>query len=315
METCSCDATLKNTGTPACKSLMSYAEMLILVPKYGSTGALNFIDLTDTLDQAYFTAKINASDPRDRWYPTPRVKDADSTKAASEFKTFNDASKIKIRDGVRSWSLILTQQTPQFLGQLEAWGCAEFGIYIVDKSENLIGSLKAEGELYPITVDEDTWNPVFAFAKGNDIQMINLSFDIDLIEQDSDLNFISAAELSPVRVINLEGLVDVVSVISSISQTDFSAELKVKGYGSALSPIHVEGLLITDFISSVGGATGKIRNQTTGLDVTITSVVESPAGTYDINFASQTVGNVLILKPKKNKFDFSLVEKSTITVV
>lgn len=313
MKTCVCSATLNNSGTPDCQPLMSFAEMIIAVPKYGSTGALNFIDLTDTLDADYFNDKINAEDPRDRWYPLPRVKNAASTKADSEFQTFDDASKIKVRDGLRSWTMIIPKQTPQFLGKIETFACSEFGIYVVDKTKNLIGSLKAEGELYPIVVDENSWNPVLAFATSATVQLINLGFDFDSTEQDSDLQMITANELNPINLLTLKGLIDVTSVITNISTTGFKAKLNT-AFGSALTPIVVKGLVSADFISSVTSTASKIRNQNDSADVAITSVTENPDGTYTFVFAAQGSGEVLILKPSKDGFDFSAVEAATITI-
>lgn len=313
MKSCKCEnLTLSNSGTPDCQSLMSYAEMPILVPKYGSDGEINRIDLSDTLNQAYFTAKVNAADPRDRWYPFPRVKDAVSTKGESVFKTYTDNSKKKIRDGVRSWTMLFPEETPQLLKQMEAWGCNEFGLLIADKAKNLIGMENEAGFLDPILVDKDSWNPVLQFATGDDVQTIVLGFDIDLTQEDSNLNMILASEISPVNLLNLAGLLDVVSTVSAITTTGFTVKLSTL-FGTALNKITVKGLVEVDFVSSVTAATAKVRNQTDSADVTITST-ENPDGTYAIAFTAQTSGDVLILKPKFNGYDFAAVEAAVITI-
>jgi hypothetical protein len=66
-----------------------------------------------------------------------------------------------------------------------------------------------------------------------------------------------------------------------------------------------EGLLLANF---------SLFNTTTGLPVVITSVVESPDGTYDINFAAQSSGDVLRLTPSKNGRDYTEVIANLITI-
>ena len=312
MNTCACDATLNNTGTPTCNSLMDVAEMLILVPKYDSNGALNYIDLTATLNQAYFDGKINAANKEDRWFPLPRHKNATSTKADSVFQTWDDNSKELIREGLRSWSVIFPKQTPTFLGKLKNWRCDEFGLYIIDKTGNLIGSLDATNKLYPIAVEAASWNPVFVYTTPTSVQQISLGFDFDQTALDENLQIILAADLGAVKLLNLKGLIDVFSTVSSITTTGFTVELWDE-YGDALNPGVVKNLTAVDFISSVGGATSKVRNQTDAADVAITAT-ESPDGTYAIAYSAQTSADVLILKPSAAGFDFSAVEAATITI-
>lgn len=311
MQTCSCDATLSNTGTPTCNSLMDVAEKIIIVPKYDSNGELNFIDLTDTLDQTYFDDKINATNKQDRWYPLPRVKNAESSKADSVFETYADGSKELIQEGVRSWSVLIPKQTPTLLGKLKTWRCTEFGIYIIDKSGNLIGSLDATDELYPISVEGASWNPILVFPTPTAVQKIDLKFDIDQLAQDENLQMILAGSLGSVRLLNLNGLIDVYGAVTNISTTSFKIRLTTD-YGDAIDPGIVEDLTAVDFISSVGGATSKVRNQTDASDVSVT-VAESPAGTYTLTYTAQTSADVLYVKPSAIGFDFSAAEQ-TVTI-
>ena len=102
----------------------------------------------------------------------------------------------------------------------------------------------------------------------------------------------------------LNGLLDVTSTYSSIGQTSFKATLKTQ-YGSFLNPVLVEGLVAGDMA---------LYNVTDSASVTITSIAESPDGTYQINFASQTVADVLRLTITKDGYNFAAVTANTITI-
>lgn len=311
-ETCACNEGLKNTGTPGCPTIMNYAEMLIAVPKYGSDGTLNYIDLTATLDAAYFTGKINEADVEDRWFPIPRFKNAASERAESVSEGYDDGTSSYIHQGVRPFSFLIPKQSAELLGQLEAFRCVEFGVYIVDRSGNLRGSLKEAGKLYPIGVDNQSWIPQLTFGTASTIEKINLSFNFDLVEQDSDLRIILASELTGTNLLSLKGLLDVYVEYSSISTTGFKAKLFLK-YGSALTKVPVKGLTITDFVDEAL-ATSKLYNVTDSASLAITSVTESPDGTYTFVFVAQTVADKIKVHPVKAGFDFTSVKASLVTI-
>jgi hypothetical protein len=54
---CKCNVGLSNTGTE-CTPLMAVARQYVIVPKFKADGTLNKIDLTATLDSAYWTLPI-----------------------------------------------------------------------------------------------------------------------------------------------------------------------------------------------------------------------------------------------------------------
>jgi hypothetical protein len=301
---CSCDVSLSNTGTPNCVPIASVIKKLVLVSLVADDGTSNFIDTTDTLDEAYFLAKINHADPSKRWYVTPEIKNVTSEKADSVFEEFDDASKIFIRQGKRSFTGIMPKQTPTLLGQLENWRCAEFGVYAIDKDGNLIGVQSVADTLYPITIDAPSWNPTLLFGTDSVVQKIQLTFDFSLNVNDSTLQMITASEVAPVNLISLEGLLDVNSTYSSISTTSFKAALSIL-YGTAITKQPVKGLVAGDFA---------LYNVDDAASVTILTAVESPSGTYTFTYAAQGSGENLRLTPTKNGYDFSNVVASLISI-
>lgn len=293
---CSCKYSLSNTGAPNCTPIQGVIKKLIIVPLKASDGSDNYIDLSATLDEAYFSDLINEADKSKRWYPTPEMKNVTSEKAESIFEEFEDGSRDFIKDGVRSFLGLMPKQSPQLLAQLQNWRCAKFGVFIVDNNRAIIGAEREEGKLFPIVVENASWNPVLMFGTDTSIQKIQLGFNFDVDEQDGDLRMIEYAEISPVNPLSFEGLLDVNNVVSNISTTGFDVKYTTI-YGSALEKEPVEGLLLADF---------SLFNVTDNLSVAITSVTEILAGKYTLVFPAQTSGDSLRLSVSKDGYDFKV---------
>ena len=59
---CNCSLSLSNTGIPSKQSIAAVTKKLIFVKLYADDGTRNSIASTDTLDDAYFSAKVNNAD-------------------------------------------------------------------------------------------------------------------------------------------------------------------------------------------------------------------------------------------------------------
>jgi hypothetical protein len=166
---------LSNTGRPNCLPLQSVTSKLILVPLQDNAGAYNRIDLT-TLP--VWDNLINDPDVSQRWYPLPTFENVELPKADTIFEEANSGRMAYLRQGKRSFAgeLWAYDSTPQFLGKLSSGRCVEFGIFVVDINGSLIGS-KVGNFLYPIPVDNQSWNPTLMFATDSTIQKIMLAFD------------------------------------------------------------------------------------------------------------------------------------------
>lgn len=320
MQLCECEATVQNTGTPSCKTLMRDAEMVILVPKYGSDGSLNRIDLTDTLDQTYFDNKVNAVDslgaavdPLDRWYPLPRLKNPTSERGDNVYQEYDDATRNFVHQGVRPYTFLLPNQEPAYLKKLESFACQEFGFFIVDKNKALIGMGDDPLYLRPIWVDQDTFVATYGFPSATTVPTITVTFNFHIDEQDGDLKQINASEISPVNLLNLKGLLDVYATYSAISTTGATMKLYTK-FGSSLNPKVVPGLLTTDFYDAIGGTADNVYNTTDSLAVAIATFAENPDGTYALTWAAQTSADKIRVTPVKAGFDFTEVTASLITI-
>lgn len=290
---CNCDAGLSNTGRPNCLPLQSVTSKLILVPMQDSVGNLNGIDLTAPLPT--WANLVNEADETKRWFPLPTFENVELPKADSVFEEANSGRMAFLRQGKRSFAgeLWAYDATPQFLGKLASGRCVEFGVYIVDINGSLVGS-KVGDMLYPIAVDNQSWNPTFMFATDSTIQKIMLAFDFNRLFDESTMWMITASEAIDFNT--LEGLLDVNLVIDSqVTGTSVTLDATFD-YGTALNALKFKGATLGDFA---------LYNNDTQSTTAITGVSEIQDGKYTL-LASFISGDSYTLSVTKDGFVGSL---------
>jgi hypothetical protein len=290
---CDCNAGIANTGRPGCVPIQGIVSSLILVPLKDTAGVKNGIDLS--LPLPVFNDLINESDSSKRWFPLPAFENVEVPKADSQFEEANSGRVAFLRQGKRSFSgeLWAEDSSPTFLGKLQKSRCVDFGVYIVDVSGNLIGS-EVDGFLYPIPVDNPSWNPVFMFATDSTVQKIMLGFDFDRLFDDSTMYMITEAEAG-IDFTSLSGLIDVLFTNGVGSGTFDSVTFDAKlCYGTAINKILYTGATSNaDWNLSVNGVS--IGNPTL--------VTEGPDGTYTLGFAVQATTDVIKVEVAKDGYD------------
>ena len=294
---CNCNAGLSNTGRPGCVPIQSVTASLIMVPLKDNSGVLNGIDLNSALP--VWNDLINEADASKRWFPLPSFENVELPKADSQFEEANSGRMAFLRQGKRSFSGELwgDDSTPTLLDKLNAGRCVNFGIYIVDVNGNLIGS-KSNGYLYPIPVDEQSWDPRFMFATDSTVQKIMLGFDFERLFDEGTMYMITAEEAG-VDFNALSGLIDVNLVeVSQVSTTTLVFDASFD-YGTALNPIVLQGAVLADFA---------LYDNTAASSLTIDAINEGPNGTYTIVQGANlfTPGNEYTLSLSKDGFIGSL---------
>jgi len=288
---CNCNAGLSNTGRPGCVPVFGITSSMILVPLKANDGTLNGIDLNATLP--VWSDLINEADASKRWFPLPAFENVELAKADSQFEESNSGRKAFLRQGTRSFAgeLWAEDSTPTLLGKLYNVRCVDFGIYIVDVNGNLIGS-EVDGYLYPIPVDNASWDPKFMFATDSAVQKIMLAFDIDRLFNEATMYNITVTEANQ-DFTKLEGLIDVNFLALNVTSTDVTFDAKLD-YGTALNKILFKGALLTDFA---------LYNNTTSSSVTLSGIQENVDGNYTLTFTAQTAGDSMILSINKDGYD------------
>lgn len=314
---CDCNFSMSNTGTD-CQTAMEVTKKLILVPIYDSTGARNYVDLTTTLNTAYFTAFRDQADTSKRWYPIPELKDVKDARDTPIVQQFADGTSLYVREGARKFEgmIVGKQASPQLKGKIESARCGPMGVYLIDRNGSLIGIVSEDKtKLYPIRLDSDSITAQWATATDTTVQAINLVFNFHPDENDACLGMVLKSEMDDADLLMLRGLINVYVTISGISQTGATAAF-YNEFGTPINPKAVTGLETTDFESTVTGDPSKIRNTTDGADIAITATESTVTpGTYTLAWASQTVSDVLHLGLNKSGFDFTNVNGTVITIV
>ena len=292
---CDCLTGLSNTGRPSCVDTFSVTSGLIMVALKGNDGVLNGIDLSASVPT--WSDLINQSDASKRWIPIGSFENVELPKADSLFEEANSGKMAFLRQGKRSFSgeLWSEDSTPTLLGKLQNNRCVDFGVYIVDVNGNLIGS-KSNGFLYPIPVDNPSFDPKFAFATDSTVQKLMIAFDVYRLFDESTMSMITTTEAG-INFNDLDGLVDVVLAEVSLTSTLLTATA-VFQYGTAYNPLKYKGALLADWAIYdstntivVGGVSGN---------------AEAPDGTYALTLSGLTTGDVYELRTAKDGFSGKL---------
>ncbi len=316
MSLCSCDVSLQNTGSPSCAPVMGVAANFILVPLIANDGTFNYIDPTDTLNDAYFTALINEADDSKRWYPTGKLKNVTTDRADPILETFEDGSSVFIRDGIRNFTAMIIKGSFELAKQFNANRCSTFGIFIVDLDGNILGTTKTGSNyLYPIAVDAATFYAKPVFTTDTTIQKIMLQGQWDVLQKDDDLRMISASSITAANIVNLKGLMNVYATIVSTSTTTMVLDLYAK-VGNIVTNYPIEGLVTADFVSSDTGSTSKMYNITDASDLTVAATESTTVdGRYTLTYTGAVASEVLQPLIKKNGLDGVTMLGTTGTVI
>lgn len=316
---CECGVSLSGTGFD-CTPVMEVAHKLIVVPTYDSTGAKNRILLTATLNQAFFDALRNQTDASKRWNPWPAMKNIADLRSENKTFEFDDQTTEFLSEGARKFTAMIPgtsgsgANTPQMKELIEQVRCGDYSVYIVTVKNQLIGVLSEDGlALEPISIDDQSMSAMFVKKTNDAPQHLLISFNFSQLVSDAMLRMFNCDEIGSADLMNLRGLLAMCA--KTVAQTATTLKLKIHAkFGTILDPIVVTGLVAADFVSTVGGATSRIRNVTDALDVTIT-VAEEPAGTYTLTYVAQTAADVLTVKPLKAGYDFTCVTATSYAAV
>lgn len=304
---CNCNTGLGNTGLPNCTSIADVTKRIILVPITANDGTINEYQISSTtFNSAFFTARVNDADASKRWYPLPDIENIEDLRGDPIFETLNNGKNIFIQQGSRTFSGVIIKQGSQYLKKLEAATCVKFGAFVIDKSGNLIGNgYSKAGYLRPIKIDNNTWVPRLLKTTDTEIGKIQLTFEWDINEQDSNIGMVSANDIL-IDLFDLVGLIDVYAdAATSITTTGFTINL-YNYFGTLKDKGEIQGLVAADF---------DLYNETDNAAVTISTATEVSSGTYAFTFAAQTSADVLKLSVDKNGYDSTVgLETVSITI-
>jgi len=291
MKGCNCSSGLGNTGVANCVPLQSVTSKLVLVPLKKTDGTINFIDMTAPFIKWNATAYTDAqllcelSDTNTRWFPLPNFENVEMPKEDSLFEEASSGRKVFLRSGKRGFmgELWADDSSPALLKEIQNARCVDFGVFIVDVNGSLVGLRSEDGtKLYPIKVDNASWDAQMVFATDTTTQKIKVSFDFDRNIDEGLLYMITEDENTGTSFLSLEGLQSVNPSIATLT-AGTSITVQVAGnFGTAYSPQLITGLLLADFTATKNSA-----------PLTISAVTETIPGTYTLTVPALVSTNVV----------------------
>jgi hypothetical protein len=168
-------------------------------------------------------------------------------------------------------------------------------------------------------------------ATDGTTQKWNVTFTFSDSEKDEDIHLIQPGVDFTFDALASKGLLDICVAYSSITTTGFEAVL-FNEYGlrkslnicvaySSISTTGFEAVLFNEYglrksLKDVGLVIGdfSLYNDTTAASVTITSVTESPDGTYTFVIPLQTSADSMTLTPSKDGRDYADVVATAIVI-
>ena len=307
MEFCACDGTLSNTGTPDKQRIAASGVKFIAVRTKADDGTFNQILAGDTIDEAYLLARLNDEDESKRWYPIGEFKNQEDVRADPTTETLTTGENALTQQGLRTYTGWLINFAPLYIKALKSFRCSNFGVFIIDDCGALTGSITKDGTaIRPVKVNKDNWNPTYIKGTPSVADKVQLAFEFSQLEVDEDLRTINENEMSA-DLLDAEGLLPLTAVITAPTTTGFVAALTVDYdvFVTASKEV-VPGWVVTDFV---------LFNKTTNSAIPITSVTETPQGTYTFVIPAQSAADVLELtndKTSGNKPGFGLKIEITI---
>ena len=284
---CNCGGRLGNTGFPDSVKPFGLTVGFVMVPIRSEDGTRNGLDGTSaTIGQDYLDL-LNNPDPSKRGYPYLKLVNVTHEEADATFETFDNGTRTKTRDGIKTIKYEISGVTNQFyLKTSEA--CVDFGLYSIDACGNLKGQL--EGDiLYPRPVNRGSFNSTFIDAIADAETKVMFEMDYGFTTNDGDQWMFAQSDFTPI-IDPLEGLgmIDVqfpTIVVDSATQITVNASF-CYGYANAKTPWTGAGP--TDF---------SLLNITTPAVITVATAVESlvTPGEYVITFLLQSTNDVVEL--------------------
>lgn len=304
---CSCSTGLGNTGLPNCYKPLTVPRGMFMVQTYDSTGAPNYIDFDDVIDDAYVLGKINETDTSKRWYPLQGIEAVASERGEPTYDTAPSGRKEFVKQGVRPFAFEIWDGGATLGKSLETGRCRQVSFFLIDSEGKLIGMDADEDgtKLYPIKAQKNSMVVSYSMASDTVVEKLKVSFDWDLLERDVLLSYMEAE--AGVSLGGYSGLVDVdITYVGTTTPTTIVAKLYTN-YGGLNERNLCTGLVIGDFTVN--------RLNNTPAEVTISAVSEEN-GVYTIVLsASQTDGDILQVTASKNGYDFAKLTTKTTTVV
>jgi hypothetical protein len=303
-EVCGCNTGPGNTGLVSCLEEIKDIKRGILVPMKANDGTPNKYAVSTTFDLAFFTTQINEADSSKRWYPMPDLKNFSGTVADDNNETFEDGDIKFINSGNDTFEAISKNATPQMANAYNKMQCLDMGILPIDKDGKLVGDISEDGFIKPIRFSSSTFRAKYMYANGTATAHLMFAWAWHQNVCVDQIGYIGANDIAnDVDILELNGLLDAIVVGTPVTTATTITVVLVTKFGSAASPLPVEGA------DNIADWSVVETSPTPGV-VSITNVTESPAGTYVLS-AITTSGDVADVNLTKDGYEMTTFVSTT----
>ena len=324
----SCDCTTVSFGNVTRTNCVIEQKALafpMFVPRYGSNGTRNTIDLaadpatfldpTGALGAyatlgAYIKDKVEnpAFAPEDRFYPTPKVEEATFERTDTIYETAPSGRKVKLDGigGIRTFAMKLWAKDAVhgIQRELDKFGCSDLDFFYVDITGAIWG-VKDDASTAVIRgyeMDTESFDVFREYATDTTTQKLNLMFDLDRDECEQNSYVVTTAELG-YKGTALKSPITVSHTVTNPTTTTILSVLYME-FGTGKTPTPLTELVGTDFV---------ITSDVTGVLAHAGDPTESPAGSYLTTMDAPLVsGHVITVEVAKVGYD---IQTATFTVV
>ena len=294
-QTCKCDSKVSNLGKPDCTQTVGRPSKLVFVSTKDASGAYNKISSTDLLTSSFIDGKVQDLDEKSRWYFSPTAKDFISNLSDATYKSYDDETRRKIRDGVRTFTGEFPEADHNFACYLEKFKCAGYGFFLVSETNVITGYKKdASGDTYPMGIE--LLESMYNFESGDNIQNVTFEMEIPRNVSDCALSSVFGAEGD---LVGTEGLIQLSMVASAPTATGYT--VTVAGGGAYGSSVAYTGLDVADLSAS----------DATGSAVIIGSVSHTANGIYTLVFTGVSSADVVTVNGTATLLGKGLAVNST----
>lgn len=285
-DVCECAGTsYGNMGPENCPVIGKTPHNIILMFRYAEDGTLNKFDLTTgTVGADIQAAILNTTTAQNRIYPMPFAESFNITKGETVYETKPSNNKYKIKPGIRSFSMELTDKNAsvRMLEQVKKFGCSALSYFIVDIEGKIEGYKPTADstDFYPIPMSQSTFDAILNYATDTTVQTIGVMFDQSQYFNDGSLYYLTPSDLgySATELVGLKSG----TVVASTPTTTSVVLTVTKPSGSALTPSPIVGLTDTNFA---------IYDVTGAANVPVLTATETADGVYTITYAAVTGEN------------------------
>jgi len=291
---CACggDNTNGNTGKSVSALQLKRPSCYIFMATTANDGTKNTILESDfsngVLPELFIQQKINHIDPSKRWYIVQDLRSVTNERADPERQSFDGGQNTVITaEGLRTVLATVVDANARYKKNLDRLACKyPLSFFEVDECGSLGGTENPKDSTIfePHAIAKKTFYAKLMKAQGSDSQTLQISFEYSDVEDDADEDIIPSNSLG-VDLCKEDSLLNLLVSYSGIANTAFTATLNLE-YGGFPSIVQ-SGLLVADF---------KLLDTVTGLPVSLTSVTESPKGTYAFVSDAMTAGNAMQLQ-------------------